>query len=233
MKEKELHIIVLCGVSVGLLTNNKKSANNTCKRTANNIRNSSLVTQSVLIFINLRTTYVALPLFIICIEFLQNKKREGTLSVFFFYWQSLKKNQIKCAGFWHHLRTRAGLSFFSRLWWNNWCMQSKSSNVIVGQEAQVIIFKSGRGLMLVCLKWLTACLVLFSVLWSRVCPVRYELECPRFVMYSWVIVRLSAILEQVQWLFPSVTGTADFCVCVYVWRHREGLDAIIHTECDM
>ena len=76
VKEKELHIIVLCGVFVGLLKNNK-SGNYPCKRTSKNILNSSLVTQSVLIFINLQTTYVALV--IIFIQFLQNKKREGTL----------------------------------------------------------------------------------------------------------------------------------------------------------
>ena len=76
---KNYIIIVLCGVSVGLLTNNKKPANNTCKRTAKNIWNSSLVTRSVLIFINLQTTYVALVT--IFVQFLQNKKREGTLWV--------------------------------------------------------------------------------------------------------------------------------------------------------
>ena len=76
---ERIHIIVLCSVSVGLLTNNKKSANNTCKRTAKTSWNSRLVTQSVLIFINLQTTYVALV--IIFIQFLQNKKREGTLSI--------------------------------------------------------------------------------------------------------------------------------------------------------
>ena len=72
---------LFCAVypAVGLLTNNKKPANNTCKRTAKNIWNSSLVTRSVLIFINLQTTYVALV--IIFVQFLQNKKREGTLWV--------------------------------------------------------------------------------------------------------------------------------------------------------
>ena len=82
MKEKELHIIVLCGVSVGLLTNNKKSANNTCKRTAKNIWTSSLVTHSVLIFINLQTTYVALVIIFMLLWFFTEKEKRGyTLSI--------------------------------------------------------------------------------------------------------------------------------------------------------
>ena len=82
MNEKELHIIVLWGVSVGLLTDNKKSANKTCKRTAKTIWNSSLVTQSVPIFINLQTTYVALVIIFMLLWFFTEKEKRGyTLSI--------------------------------------------------------------------------------------------------------------------------------------------------------
>ena len=96
MKEKELHIIVLCGVSVGLLTNNKKSANNTCKRTAKNIWNSSLVTQSVLIFINLQTTYVALVIIFMLLWFFTEKEKRGyTLSIKSGYYSCLLVHKIR------------------------------------------------------------------------------------------------------------------------------------------
>ena len=99
-KDKEFQIIVLCSVSVGLLTNNDSRSGPTTHATEQrapieSIWNNSLVTKSVLIFINLQTT--------------------GTSLVFvsIHFWQYIQLNLSPLSGVWNWTddSNRAGNGF--------------------------------------------------------------------------------------------------------------------------